>query len=175
VRSRSQTTVDSTRGGTDRGLGPLVDAMGQVISGGAIAGRFRRRDAVAFLAYLAIVLGTYVLGLGLGVLTGEGLTVYPLVWEPVLFPGLFVYVPPLVAVVTLRAGGSIPGSIAVGAVPGVAFIVLGVVAALLGTGQGDSPLWALSLTFGAIGLAGAVLATTISIVVDRLLRSRAPS
>ena|GEM_PF-3250391 len=145
--------------------------MTQTDGGSAVARRPRRHDLYAILAYAGLLVGTYVLGLGLGSLIGHRATVHPVVWEPILFPGLFLLAPPVVAVLNLGTGGTVSGSVAVGLVPGVAFTVLAALAALLGTGTGDSPLWALVLYLAGIGLAGTLTATAVSIFVERIGRS----
>ena len=144
---------------------PRTDAASRLVR------RPSRHDLVAFLAFTALIVGTYALGLALGVLTDRGLTVHPVVWEPILFPGLFLLAAPVVAVLNLRTGGTAAGSLAVGLVPGVAFGLLAGAGILLGFGPGDSPLWVLVVYFAGVGFVGALVATALSLVVERLLRS----
>lgn len=112
---------------------------------------------VPAVAYGGVILGTYLLGVALGRAARGALAVHPVVFRPILFPVLFVYAVPIAAVVTFHRTGSLLGSLAVGLVPGLAFAILGVVARIVGAaGPGDAPLWALSLAFSGIGLAGAL-------------------
>lgn len=127
-------------------------------------------DWLVVAGYAAVVVGTYVLGLALGVRTSDAIFLHETIYSPVLFPGLFVFAPPLVAVGNLLRGGTPIGSLLVGVVPGLAFGALALLADLLGMGAGDSPLWAMILTFGGIGFLGAAAGVASYLAVDRVAR-----
>jgi len=115
------------------------------------------------VAFAGLIVATYLLGVVLGTLSHGEPTLLPVVFEPILFPILFVVMPPVLAVVNMLRGGSVPISLAIGLVPGLIFPVLGLIAMLLGLGNGDTPAWALSLVFGAIGLLGALAGTGVAV------------
>lgn len=127
-------------------------------------------DGVVVAGYAALMVVTYGAGLALGTWTGQGVVVHRTIYSPILFPGLFVFAPPVIAVANLLRGGTVLGSLAVGVVPGVAFAALALVADLLGTGAGDSPLWAMVVTFGGIGLLGAAAGVATYVALSRLGR-----
>lgn len=115
------------------------------------------------VVFAGLIVATYLAGVVLGTLTRGEPTLLPFVSEPILYPGLFVVVPPALAAANTLRGGSVPSSLAIGLVPGLTFPLLGLLATLFGIGNGDAPGWTLSLVFGAIGLVGALVGTGVAI------------
>lgn len=93
-------------------------------------------------------------------------------FTPILIPGLFVLAPPVVAAVNYHRGGTVIGTVAVGLVPGLAFVLRAGLAAVLGTSDtGDSPLWVLAMVHAGFGVFGA-LAGLAAVHVARTLQRR---
>lgn len=122
-----------------------------------------RRDWFVPLAFAGLIVGTYLLGVALGTLTRGEPTLLPIVFEPVLYPILFVVMPAVLTAVTTIRGGNVGTSLAIGIVPGLTFPVLTLLARLFGLGQGDAPVWVLSLFFGVIGLFGALAGIGVAV------------
>lgn len=115
------------------------------------------------VAFVGLIVVTYLLGIVLGTLARGEPAILPIVSEPILYPVLFVITPPVLSAVNTLRGGSVPSSLAIGLIPGLTFPVLGLIATLFGFGNGDTPAWALSLVFGAIGLVGSLLSTGFAV------------
>jgi hypothetical protein len=112
---------------------------------------------------LAIVL-TVGVGVSLEALTAGDVTLPPVVYQPILFPGMFTVAPLCLAAVNTLRGGSLLCSASVGVVPGVAFLLLAWATAFLGGGStGDAPASALAVVFATVGLGHAVVGITVGI------------
>jgi hypothetical protein len=73
-----------------------------------------------------------------------------------LLPAAFFYAPPVVAALSAVRGGGLLVSVAVGVVPALSFGVVALLRRVItGTATGESPLWALMVAFGIVGLVGA--------------------
>lgn len=125
---------------------------------GSVPGLHRRGpttgDVLVGASYAGLILGVYLLGVVAGTLATGEVTVHPFVLDPVLAPGLFLYAPPVVAAVNRRRGGSLLGTLLTGLVPGVTFALLGIVATLVGTSGGHTPLWVNAGFYATFGLLG---------------------
>lgn len=116
------------------------------------------------VGFAALILLTYAVGLLAGTITSGEPTLPPLVYSPILFPGLFTVAPIVVGAANTYRGGSLATTVVAGAAPGIAFFVLAYGSALLGVSDGgDAPAWGLALLFGGVGVAGA-LAGVVAVV-----------
>lgn len=77
------------------------------------------------------------------------------VLEPLLYPILYFYIPPVLGAYNDFCGGSSLGSLLLGAVPGLTFPLLAGLAMAVRTGPADSPAWVMTIVFLAIGVVGA--------------------
>lgn len=126
----------------------------------------RSREWGLVLGYAVSIITVFLLAISDGWLQSGRPSPSPRVMEPAIFPILYFYTPPLLALYNELRGGSIGGSMLLGATPGLTFPILAGFAAIIRTGNGDAPAWALTLTFLGIGIAGAV----VVIVLIRSLR-----
>lgn len=125
-----------------------------------------RREWRLALGYAASIIALYVFAVGDGWLQSGRPSASPRVMEPAIFPILYFFTPPVLVLYNELRGGSVGGSILLGATPGLMFPILVGFAAIIRTGNGDAPAWALTLTFLGVGVAGAV----VVIVLIRSLR-----
>jgi hypothetical protein len=113
------------------------------------------RELRLVLGYAATIITVYFLAIGDGWLRGGTVSVSRRLMTPVIFPILYLYTPPLIALYNELRGGSIGGSLLLGATPGLTFPVLAGLAAVIRTGSGDAPAWVLTVTYVGIGAASA--------------------
>lgn len=114
------------------------------------------------LGYAASIIALSVVAVGDGQVQSKRPVASPRVLEPLVFPVLYCNTPPVLALYNELRGGSIGGSIRLGATLGLSFPILAGFAAIRRTGNGDTPSWALILTFLGIGVAGAALAIVLT-------------
>ena len=129
----------------------------------------RERWWLPAAVYLLVLVCVYVGGVIVGSVANDTPTLASVVYRPLLFPGLFVIAPALIAVVAAFLGFRPLASITLGLSVGVGFTLLGVLATILGTsGNGDSQLWALSLFFAGAGLVTAAAGHVLGAIVRRV-------
>lgn len=122
-----------------------------------------RRLAIAFA--LAIVT-VYLLSVVAGWLRTGTPSVASAVLEPLLYPVLYFYAPPVLAAYNDLRGGSAVGGLLLGAIPGLTFPLLAGVAMAVRTGPADTPAWVMTLTFVTVG----VVAAGVGVAASRALR-----
>jgi ABC-type Na+ efflux pump permease subunit len=117
--------------------------------------------------------------LSIVLLTGAGIAIdtvaanrprlLQIIYQPVLFPGMFTALPFIFAVVNVFRDGSLVISVLVGVAPGLAFLLLGVGSELTGIGSGgDAPAWALAVVFSQVGLVCALVGTAVGVISLRV-------
>lgn len=131
--------------------------------------RLARRERRLALGFAALLVAASLLAVVVGWVQRGTPSVSPRVMEPLVYPVLFFYAPPALAAYNQLRGGSVAGSLLLGAVPGLTFPLLAGLATFVRTGPADSPAWALTLAFLGIGLVGAAAGTLVGRLLRRLL------
>lgn len=117
--------------------------------------------------------------LSIVLLTGSGIAIdtvaadrprlLQIIYQPVLFPGMFTTLPFIFAVANVFREGSLVISVLVGVAPGLAFLLLGVGSELTGIGSsGDAPAWVLALVFSQVGFVCALAGTAVGVIARRV-------
>lgn len=104
------------------------------------------------LGFAVVLVTVYGLAIAVGWLRTGNPSIARDVTAPLLFPVFFFYVPPLLGVYNEWRGGSVCGSLLLGAVPGLTFPILAGLAMVVRTGPADSPAWVITLAFLVIGM-----------------------
>lgn len=128
------------------------------------------RERRLVLRFAALTIAVYLLAVAVGWVESGTPSVAHAVLEPALYPVLYFYAPPVLAAYNDFRGGSLPGSLLLGAVPGLTFPILAGLAMAVRTGPADSPAWVMTLAFLAIGLAGAGAGIVFSRMLQWLLK-----
>lgn len=110
--------------------------------------------------------------MSLEALTTGDVTLPSVVYQPILFPGMFTVAPLCLAAANTARGGSLLCSASFGVVPGVAFVLLAWATAFLGVGSaGDAPAVALGVVFATAGLGHALVGIALGIVGIAMLNA----
>lgn len=125
------------------------------------------------VVFLGALLAVFLAGVVLGTVERGEPTLAAVVYEPLLFPGMFVFAPSAIAAGAAFRGYPPIASLALGLSVGLGFAGLGGLSTLFGTSaNGDSPLWAMSLLFAGSGLLTAAIGHAVGLAT-RLALDRA--
>lgn len=131
-----------------------------------------RGEWLAPVGFTALILLTYVVGLAIGTVINGELTLPQVVYQPILYPGLFTVAPVVLGAANTFRGASLVSTIAVGVAPGLAFLLIVWGAELTGVSSGgDALALVLAATFAAVGIGGALFGTGVVVAV-RIVQER---
>jgi hypothetical protein len=120
--------------------------------------------------YTLLIVLVVGVGVSLEALTAGEVTLPSVVYQPILFPGMFTVAPLCLAAANTVRGGSLLCSASLGVVPGVAFVLLAWGTAFLGGGStGDAPAVALAVVFATAGLGHALAGIALGIAAGAVL------
>lgn len=120
-----------------------------------------------------MIITVYLLSVAVGWIRTGTSSIAHSVLESLLYPVLFFSAPPLLGAYNHFRGGTILGSLLLGAVPGLTFPILAGLAMAVRTGPADSPAWVMTLAFLAIGIVGAGAGIIVSQTLQWIINRRA--
>ena len=121
---------------------------------------------VGFTVCIVLIVGV---GIAIESITTERPALLQIVYQPILFPGMFTIAPFILAATNMLRGASLLTSVSVGVAPGFAFLLLGWGSKVTGIGSsGDAPAWVLAVVFAQVGLGRALIGAGAGVVIQRI-------